>query len=368
MIELTLTKNEFLSALLAISGAVDKKQSLLILSNILLDIRSNRLFLTATDLEIEMSASLPYIASSIEAGKTTIPAKKLLDIIRSLDEGELRLLIDAACVTVKSGRSQFKLSTLPADQYPSSDQQIPDVEFTIARSAFLHLIQSTYFAMAQQDVRMFLNSLLIEMDGQVITTVSMDGHRMAVSRFSGEYNFTNQQFLLPRRGVLEMLRLLNVIQDEELTITAGKGYFRVHTEQFSFITKLTEAKFPHYRKAIPKSHDKFVLIDREQLKRSLSRISILANEKTHGVLINIQPGSLILIAKNQEQEEANEQLEATVDGEPLKIGINAAYLLDVLNYFADGLVRLSLSTTEQSILVESVANENYQYIIMPMKL
>ena len=368
MIELLFAKNDLLSALLAISGAVDKKQALVILSNILVTIEQDRLLLTATDLEVEMTASLAYLSSSEPTGKTTIPAKKLIDIIRSLDEDELTMLIDAAGVTVKSGRSQFKLATLPAEQFPASDHQSADVEFSIARDVFLSLLQSTYFAMAQQDVRVFFNSLLFEIDGQLIHAVAMDGHRMAVSRLAGDFNFSNQQFLLPRRGVLEMLRLLNLVQDEQLTISAGKGFFRVNTDQFSFITKLTEARFPQYRKIIPKEQDKFVLIERDYLKRSLSRISILANEKTHGVLLSIQPGSLILVAKNQEQEEANEQLEATVDGLPLKIGINAGYLLDVLNYFPDGLVRLSMSTMEQSILVESLGNENYQYIIMPMKL
>ncbi len=368
MIELALTKNDLLSSLLAISGAVDKKQSLVILSNILVSIEQDRLLLTATDLEIEMSASLTYLSSTSLFAKVTIPAKKLIDILRSLDEDELKMFIDEAVVTVKSGRSQFKLSTLPAEQYPASDHQSSDVEFSIARDDFLKLIQSTYFAMAQQDVRMFLNSLLIEIDGQLITAVAMDGHRMAVSRLFGDFDFSTQQFLLPRRGVLEMLRLLNVVQDEQLMMTAGRGFFKIFTSQFTFITKLTEARFPHYRKILPKEHDKFVLIERDYLKRSLSRISILANEKTHGVLLNIQPGSLTLVAKNQDQEEANEQLEATVDGQNLKIGINADYLLDVLNYFPDGLVRLSMSTTEQSILVESLSNENYQYIIMPMKL
>ena len=368
MIELTLTKSALLSSLMAISGAVDKKQSLMILSNILMTIGQDHLLFTATDLEIEITASLDYFSSTPLSGKITIPAKKLLDIVRFLDEDELKMSIDEGVVIIKSGRSQFKLSTLPADQYPESDNQLPDIEFSIARDVFLNLIQSTHFAMAQQDVRIFLNSLLIEMDGQFITTVAMDGHRMAVSRFLGDYHFSKQQFLLPRRSVSEMLRLLNVIQDEQLAIKAGKGFFSVCTRQFSFITKLTEARFPNYHKILPRQHDKFVLIERDYLKRALSRISILANEKTHGILLNIQPGSLILIAKNQEQEEANEQLEATVDGEALKVGMNAVYLLDVLNYVPEGLVRLSMSTMEQSILIESLANESHQYIIMPMKL
>jgi DNA polymerase-3 subunit beta len=367
MIELTLVKNDLLSALLAISGAVDKKQSLVILSNILFTIDENRLLLTATDLEIEMSAAIDYVETTA-FGKVTIPAKKLIDIIRSLDEDKLTFYIDTSIVTVKSGRSQFKLSTLPAEQYPITEHQSSEVEFTIARESFLNLLQSTYFAMAQQDVRVFLNSLLIDLDGPSITTVAMDGHRMAVCKLLAEFNFPSQQFLVPRRSVQEMLRLITLIDDESLAITAGKGFFKVQANKLSFITKLTEARFPLYRKAIPKDHDKFILIDRDALKRSLSRISILANEKTHGVLLNIQPDLLTLVAKNQEQEEANEQLEATIDGQPIKIGINASYLLDVLNYFSDGLVRLSMSTTDKSVLVESLQNESYQYVIMPMKL
>lgn len=368
MIELSLARNDLLSSLMAISGAVDKKQSLMILSNILFTMDASRVLLTATDLEIEMSASLPYLSCS-EPGKVTIPAKKLIDIIRSLEEADLTIKIDTEVVTVKSGKSQFKLASLPADHFPTSDAQSSEVEFSISRQVLMNLLQSTYFAMAQQDVRVYLNSLLFEIDGQTITTVAMDGHRMAVYRHTDQFNFTtNQQFLIPRRGVSEMLRLLNLIQDEQLSISAGKGFFRVSTDKFSFITKLTESRFPHYRKAIPKEHDKFILIERDHLKRSLSRISILANEKTQGVMLLMQPDSLVLVAKNQEQEEASEQLDATIDGQALKIGVNAGYLLDVLNYFPDGLVRLSLSTTDQSILVESLGDENYQYITMPMKL
>ena len=367
MIELDIVKDNFLSALMAISGAVDKKQSLVILANILCEIDQDRVLLTATDLEVEMTASIPFLSAS-QMGKTTIPAKKLIDIIRSLDEDSLSLHLDDHIITVKSGRSKFKLSTLSADQYPSAEYQAPDIEFKMDKIAFLNLLQSTYFAMAQQDVRVFLNSLLFDMDCSSITTVAMDGHRMAVSRFVGEFNFTPQQYLLPRRSVQEMLRIVNLMDDNTISISAGKGYFKVFTEHLSFITKLTEARFPLYRKAIPKDHDKFVLIDRDSLKRSLSRMVILANEKTHAVMLNIQPESLTLVAKNQEQEESNEQIEATVDAQPLKIGVNAVYLLDVLNYFSDGLVRLSMSTTDQCILVESLLNDNYHYILMPIKL
>ena len=367
MIELELKKNELLSALMAISGAVDKKQSLVILSNILFSIEEDRLQLTATDLEIEMTASVPYIKTS-GYGKITIPAKKLVDIIRSLDQEHLVLSIDEQVVIVKAGKGKFKLAVLPAHQFPINDYSSHEVEFTIPRTVFHNLLLSTSFAMAQQDVRVFINSLFLDFIEGYITAVAMDGHRMAVSRYQLESTITDAQFLLPRRGVQELQRLISILTDEAVTIQAGKGYLKLNATQYSFITKLTEAKFPPYRKAIPRGHDKFILMDRENLKRTLSRIVILANEKTHAVMLHIENNAVLLIARNQEQEEASEQIEATVDGEPIKIGLNALYLLDVLNYLPDGLVRLSLSSTEQSILVESVNDESYQYIIMPMKL
>lgn len=368
MFELTIEKNKLLPSLLTVAGAVDKRQSLAILSNILLDFADNRLVLTATDLEIEMSA---FITS--EAGhattKITVQAKKIIDIVRSLDDDALvTIKLVAGTVAIKSGRSQFKLATLPADQFPASDLDKSDLEFSLARETLIHLLQTTHFAMSQQDVRVFLNGLLLEIEGQTLTTVATDGHRMAICKFKCEMNLSAQRILLPRKGVQEMLRLLNAIADETIMVTAGKGHFRLITDNYTFSTKLIEARFPPYTKAIPVDQDKFVLIDRDTLKRSLSRIVILANEKSRAVLIHLQANTITLIANNQEQEEASEMLEAHVDGDELKIGINAGYLLDVLGYLPDGLVRLSMSTTDKSILVESLQQPNYQYIIMPMKL
>lgn len=368
MFQLAIEKRDLLPALLTVAGAVDKRQSLAILSNILLAVSDNRLVLTATDLEIEMSAVLK--CGHVDAStRITVQAKKLIDIIRSLDDdavAEIKLVSGA--VAIKSGRSQFKLATLPADLFPVNDLDKSDLEFSIQRESLIHLLQSTHFAMSQHDVRIFLNGLLLDIEGSQLTTVATDGHRMAICKFQSETPLTTQRILLPRKGVQEMLRLLNAVTDETIGVTAGKGHFRLVTEQFTFSTKLIEARFPPYTKAIPTDHDKFVLIDRDNLKRALSRIAILANEKSRAVLIHIQPASMTLIANNQEQEEASELLEAHVDGSELKIGINAGYLLDVLSYLPDGLVRLSMSTTDKSILVESLQDAHYQYIIMPMKL
>lgn len=368
MFDLTLAKEQLLTPLLTVAGAVDKKQSLAILSNILLRYADDQLLLTATDLEIEITARVACDTSQ-EPSQITVPAKKFIDIIRSLDEdSKLTINLKSGTVIIKAGRSQFKLATLPADNFPSSETELNEVEFAVPRTSLIHLFQSTHFAMSQPDVRVFLNGLLIELDTHTITSVATDGHRMAICKLPCEQSFLHQRFLIPKKGVQEILRLLNNVNDEQVSLAAGKAHFKLSTHEYTFQSRLIDTRFPPYSKAIPRNQDKFVLIDRDLLKRALSRIAILAHEKSRAVMLHLQKGSLTLIAHNQEQEEAMEVLEAHTDGDDLKIGINAGYLLDVLNYADAGLVRLSMSTTDSSILVESLEDEFYQYIIMPMKL
>ncbi|MBA2657265.1 MAG: DNA polymerase III subunit beta [Tatlockia sp.] len=368
MFELSLSKEQLLTPLLTVAGAVDKKQSLAILSNILLSVKDNQLVLTATDLEMEITARINCVSNEAY-GKITVPAKKFIDIIRSLDDQATPTInLKADIAIIKAGRSQFKLATLPADDFPSSENEKSEVEFSVSRLSFIHLLQATHFAMSQHDVRVFLNGLLLELDAQTITAVATDGHRMAVCKLPSTQSFSHQRFLLPKKGIQEILRMLNTVNDEEISISAGKNHFKLETAEYSFQSRLIEARFPPYTKAIPREQDKFVLIDRELFKRALSRIIILAHEKSRAVMLHLQANSLTLIANNQEQEEAVESLEAHIEGNELKIGINASYLLDVLNFVGEGLVRLSMSTTDSSILVESVHDELYQYIIMPMKL
>lgn len=369
MFELTISKQQLLTPLLTIAGALDKKQSLAILSNILLKLTDQFLFLTATDLEIEITGCVPF-HSSQNTGLVTVPAKKMIDIIRSLDDDAIPTILfnDSGVVSIKEGRSQFKLATLPADNYPSCDEEVSEVEFSVSRSALIHLLQSTHFSVSQQDVRVFLNGLLLELDAQAITAVAMDGHRMAICKLPCQINNQHHRLLIPRKGVQEVLRLLNSITDEQVLLSAGQHHFKLVTQQYTFLTKLIEARFPAYVKAIPKDQNKQVVIDRDLLKRALSRIIILAHEKSRAVLLHIQEGQLTLVANNQEQEEAIETVVAQTQGDELKIGINANYLLDVLNHVEEGLLRLSFSNTDSSILVESLQDEFYLYIIMPMKL
>lgn len=367
MFELTIKKEDLLVPLLTVAGAVDKKQSSAILSHFLIKLLDGALFITATDLEIEITAQISCESNQAN-GAITVPAKKFIDIIRSLDENTSpRIVVDKGILTIKEGRSSFKLSTLPAQEYPLSKDECNDLEISVPRLALLDLLQSTHFAMSQQDVRIFLNGLFLEFEPNVISAIATDGHRMAICRYHCP-NTAQKKLLLPKKGVQELLRILTSINDEQVLITAGKSHVKFICNQFVFLSKLIEARFPPYVKAIPKEQDKHLLLDCSALKRSLTRIVILAHEKSKAVMLHVQSGQLTLIANNNEQEEAVETLSAETEGDELKIGLNASYLLDVLSHFSDGRVRLSMSNTDTSILIESLNHEHYQYIIMPMKI
>lgn len=367
MFEFAIKKEDLLTPLLTVAGAVDKKQSLAILSNFLFKVSDGLLYITATDLEIEISAQVAC-DSQQTTGSITVPAKKFIDIIRSLDDqSSPSLQVDNGILKIKQGRSSFKLTTLAADGYPLSEDECNEVELSIPRLVLLQLLQSTHFAMSQQDVRVFLNGLFLDFEPNQISAVATDGHRMAISRYQCTHA-SDKKLLLPKKGVQELLRILNGIEDENVLLAAGKSHFKLVSSQFVFLSKLIEARFPPYAKAIPRNQDKQIIIDCAVLKRALSRIVILAHEKSKAVMLHLQPGLLTLIANNNEQEEAVESLTAETQGEELKIGLNATYLLDVLSHFGDGQIRLSLSNTDSSILVESLVNDNYQYIIMPMKI
>ncbi|MFI4919274.1 MAG: DNA polymerase III subunit beta [Legionellales bacterium] len=367
MFQLSIKKEDILPPLLNIAGAVDKKQTVGILSNFLLKLSNGLLSLTATDLELEMSAQVACESADC-SGSVTVPARKFIDIIRSLDDHVgLHILYKDELLTIKQGRSSFRLSTLAADNYPISKDEFNNIELTLPRLALLKVIQSTYFAMSQQDVRVFLNGLFLEFETNYIVAVAADGHRMAINRYVCS-NESQSKLLLPRKGVHELLRLLNHISDDNVLLYAGQSHFKLVTQQFVFLSKLIESRFPPYNKAIPREQDKFLIIDCALLKRSLARIVILAHEKSKAVMLHLQAGQVTLIANNNEQEEAVDTLPAETQGEEIKIGLNASYLLDVLNYFSDGQVKLSFSSTDSSMLIEFLLDDNYKYIIMPMKI
>lgn len=367
MFDLVIKKTDLITPLLTVAGALDKKQSLSILSNFLFRLEKDYVKITATDLEMEISARIPC-ESKQSSGSITVPAKKFIDIIRSLDDtASPSLAFTNKLVTIKQAQSSFKLATLSAESYPIAQEELNEVELNLPRAAFLELLQSTHFAISQQDVRFYLNGILLEFDPNNIVAVGSDGHRLAIAKFACEHAYS-QKLLLPRKGVQELLRVLGSVDDEQILLTAGKNHLCIKTNNYVFSSKLIEARFPPYIKAIPRDNDKQLIVDCALLKKSLSRIVILAHEKSKGVFFQIQPGELTLIANNQEQEEARDSLSVETVGEPLTIALNASYLIDVLNHFGEGRIRLSLSTTDSSILVESLNAENYQYILMPMKI
>ncbi|WP_367608029.1 DNA polymerase III subunit beta [Legionella sp. W05-934-2] len=368
MFQFSIDKAALQLPLLTVAGAVDRKQSMPILSNILLTLNHEELILSATDLEIDVTARLK-VDNANGTGQTTVPAKKFVDIIRSLDDDAKPLIVvEEKQLVIRDKHSHFKLATLPADGFPISEQPQNLVELSLSKARLTHLLQSTYFSMSQQDVRVFLNGMLLSFDAQGTTAVATDGHRLAICHTDETRVEIPHRIIVPRKAVLELLRLLSAIEDEKVDISAGESHFCLKTKIFSFNTKLVESRYPPYQKAIPKQLNTFVLLDRDSLKKALNRITILAHEKTKAIVVSVQSGQLQLTANNQQQEEAKEIVSAEVDGQPIQLGLNAAYLLDVINHCQDGLIRLSFVDENSSLLFESLADEAYQYIIMPMKL
>lgn len=368
MFAFSIQRDPLLSSLLLISGAVEKKQTLPILGNVLLVVKDNQLTLSATDTELSLSAVIP-LSESGTSGEVTVPAKKLIDICRSLNDGTLLTFTQKDDkVMLKAGRSRFSLTTLPAQDFPVLIDESKELEFQVETQPLIQLLQATYFAMAQQDVRYYLNGLLLELLGHQINAVSTDGHRLAVGQLTIDNNLPEHKLILPRKGVLELLKLLSDIEDDNVLISVNQNHFYLQTHTYDFSSKLIEGRFPNYRRVIPEDNDKAVVLDRDEFKRCLVRASILANEKYRAVQLSVSPKTLTIHANNQEQEEAVEELEADTEGDKITIGMNANYLLDVLNNVPAGDIKMALSTPTDSILITSPLLPIARYVIMPLKI
>tara|TARA_B110000879_G_C11143558_1_gene501404 strand:+ start:761 stop:1867 length:1107 start_codon:yes stop_codon:yes gene_type:complete len=368
MFKFSIERETLLTSLLLVIGAVDKRNTLPVLSNVLLDLNQNMLTLSGTDTEIEFTSRLVLVGSD-DTGRITVPARKFIDICRSLNEGAvINISAQTDRVLVTSGRSRFVLMSLPADDYPATPDEQPILEFQIETRALIDILQVTHFSMAQQDVRFYLNGLLIELLNQEVFSVSTDGHRLAVARVPLDTPIMNSKMILPRKGVLELLRLINEIKDEMVLIQQTESHFYLKTCDYQFISKLVSGRFPNYKRVLPIDNDKFFLVDRDLFKQTLSRVSILANEKYRAITLDISERKLVMNAINKEQEEAVEELEVDTQGEGISIGVNASYIIDVLNTVPPGLVKLSFSEPDKSILLESLNLPIASYVIMPLKI
>ncbi|MEH6625479.1 MAG: DNA polymerase III subunit beta [Motiliproteus sp.] len=364
----TISREALLKPLQLVAGVVERRQTLPVLSNILLVTEGNQLSLTGTDLEVEMVGRIELEQES-ESGSITVPAKKLMDICKSLpDHVDVELVLTGQKVTIKGGRSRFTLSTLPASEFPNIEDGPRNLEIPIAQKKLRRLIERTGFAMAQQDVRYYLNGMLLELDNNQLRTVATDGHRLATAVCSVDQDLSvKQQVIVPRKGILELARLLEDT-DTEAQLVIGSNHIRVNTGDYTFTSKLVDGKFPDYERVIPRGGDKLVIADRQELRQVLSRISILSNEKYRGVRLALTEGYLQVMANNPEQEEAEETLAVDYQGPSVEIGFNVNYILDVLSILPDKDVSISLSDPNSSSLIEAVDSNDCLYVIMPMRM
>lgn len=366
-------KEKLYKPLQLISGAVSSHPNLAILSNILLEVKEGILYLTATDTEIELRANVA-LDMEYEEGAITIPARKFLDICRSLsDTSSIKFSLEDTQVLMQVGRSRYTLSSLPATDFPNVDEWESLVQFDVKQKVLQRLIESCQFSMAQQDVRYYLNGMYFETEGNVLRTVSTDGHRLSKSAFEqSSESFADHNIIIPRKGVVELSRLL-VDPDEDVSILIGKSNIRVLVGNYNFTSKLVDGNYPDYKMVIPQHATNELVANREELKAALSRAGILSNEKFRGVRFNFENNLLKLTANNPQQEKAEEVLDVQYSGTPLEIGFNVTYVIDVMNNIKSDFVRLSFTDANTSVLIEATETSETDpvsnvYIVMPIRL
>ena len=361
----TSERERILEPLQAVIGVVERRQTMPILANVLLSAKNGRLAVTATDLEVELVAGGEVTVQ--QAGDITVPGRKLLDIIRALpDKATVTFVVDAEKAVVRAGKSRFTLTTLPAGEFPTIDEINPQLAFQVDQAALKTLIDKTHFSMAQQDVRYYLNGMLLESDGKFLRTVATDGHRLALCEMELVTKSGQHQVIVPRKGVLELQRLIG--SEGTVSVEVGSNHIRVTIEDIRFTSKLVDGRFPEYGRVIPASPQRIIRADREALRRALQRTSILANEKYRGIRIALRQNMVVLTAHNPEQEEAEEEFEVNYQGEEFEVGFNVNYLLDALAAIDGAEVEVGLTDANSSCLVRAPGGGQSRYVVMPMRL
>jgi DNA polymerase-3 subunit beta len=361
------TRDNFLLPLQSVCGIVEKRHTLPILSNVLIERSGSQLTLLATDVEIQIRTGIT--ATDGEDAAVTVAARKLLDILRALPESaEVSLFLDDKRLQVRAGKSRFNLQTLPAADYPrmalSTEQQLT---LSLEQGQLRRLLALVQYAMAQQDIRYYLNGLLLVVAGSELTVVATDGHRLALASAEIGGDHTRTELILPRKTVIELSRLLNDHTDPiEVRIGGNQVLFRFGS--IELVSKLIDGKFPDFERVIPQAHNKDLNLGRLALLHSLQRAAILTNEKFRGVRLVLGEGSLRIISTNAEQEEAQEELEIDYAGEALDVGFNVNYLLDVLNNVAAESIECHLSDPNSSALITLPGNSRFKYVVMPMRI
>jgi len=365
----SIEQNLLVPPLQLVSGAVEKRQTLPVLANLLLKVDKGILSITATDLEIEMSVNIALECEYLE-GDITVPARKLVDICRSLSgDKPINVSLEENRLKVQSGRNRFSLSTISAQEFPNIEDTLFTTKLELPSHTLKELIERTQFAMAQQDVRYYLNGMLFELDDKKLLTVATDGHRLALSKVELDQQITSDlvQAIVPRKGVMEAAKLLSS-SDANCKIELNNNHIRISLAEYVFTSKLVDGRFPDYDKVLPKNALRELVSNRDSIKDAFSRASILCNEKFRGVRLLLGNDKLTIHANNPEQEEAEIELDVSYSDEPMEIGFNVNYLVDALNVIKTDSVRFNLGDANSSVLIESAENSDSLYVVMPMRL
>jgi len=361
-------RDEILGPLSAVSGIIERRHTLPILSNVLIDRDGETLSFLATDIEIQITAR-SVITPQGEALTMTVGARKLVDILRALPEGiEVTLQQQDKRLQVKAGKSRFSLQTLPAEDFPRLGKPAGDVaRFALPQKALRKLLGLVQYAMAQQDIRYYLNGLLMVVEERQLKLVATDGHRLAYAAMALETDLPQQEVIVPRKTVLELVKLLGD-SDEEVRIALSSTQAAFSFGSVDLVSKLVDGKFPDYTRVIPTQHNNTLSLDRDTLRQSLQRAAILSNEKFRGVRWVLTDGSLKIISSNAEQEEAQEEIEVKYDGAALDVGFNVNYLLDVLNNVSGAEVECRFGDSGSSALMTFSTEPEFKYVVMPMRI
>jgi DNA polymerase III, beta subunit len=370
MILINTQRDTLLAPLQSVSGIVEKRHTLPILSNVLMEKKGENLTFLATDIEIQVTTSATVDQGNND-GAITVGAKKLQDILRSLPEGtNVTLKLEDKRLQLSGGKSRFNLQTLPAEDFPRMTISETDLQkITVTQKQFRHLLGQTQFSMATQDVRYYLNGLLLLIDANELRTVATDGHRLAYAALplGEDVSLPKQELILPRKTVLELSRLLSET-DDPLHMEIAPNQIKFQFGNVVLVSKLIDGKFPDYERVIPANLKNFVTLNRTLLLQSMVRAAILTNEKFRGVRLILTPGSLKIVAANAEHEEAQEEIEVDYAADALDVGFNVGYLLDVLNNLSSETVEWGFNDANSSALLTVPDNTNFKYVVMPMRI
>ncbi len=360
-------REALLKPLQSVIGVVERRQTLPVLANVLMVADEEGISLTATDLEVELQANVSVDVG--ETGQITLPARKLMDIVRNLpEESTITLHLNQDRAVLKSGQSQFTLATLPAGDFPSVEDIGTAETLTLSQAHLRWLVDKTHFSMALQDVRYYLNGLLIEMEPDHLRAVATDGHRLALAELSTGVEIEQpRQVIVPRKGIQELLRLLEH-SDEPVRIQLGENHIRALLPDIRFTSKLIDGRFPDYQRVIPDGSGHRVLVEREAFRQALVRASILSNDKYRGIRLMLEDNRLSIRSENPEQESAEENIGVDYDGDALEIGFNASYLLDALGAIEQPSVAVYVTDANASALMTGEGQQDARYVVMPMRL